>query len=145
MSVENVAVVRSWFEEVWNKGRVDAIDEMLAADAIVHGLGEPGVDVQGADAFKAFFAKLRDAFPDVVFTVDQTIAEGDWVASRWTARATHRGDTLGMPATGRRISVTGMSMARIRDGQLVESWNNWDIMGLMQQLGTPARSVRLID
>src|SRR5919206_2403869 len=99
MSTENVALVHRWFEEVWNKGRDTAIDEMLAGDAIVHGLGEPGVETRGPAAFKPFFARIRGAFPDIQITVEQTVAEGDWVASRWTARMTHRGDDLGVPAT----------------------------------------------
>jgi steroid delta-isomerase-like uncharacterized protein len=135
MSTEAVALVHRWFDEVWNQGRESAIDELLAADAVVHGLGEPGVAVRGPAAFKPFFAKLRATFPDLTIRVEQTVAEGDWVASRWTAQMTHRGDALGVPATGQQVTVAGMSLGRWRDGQLVEGYNVWDQLSLMQQIG----------
>jgi steroid delta-isomerase-like uncharacterized protein len=144
MSAENIELVHRWFAEVWTKGRESAIDEMLASDAVIHGLGEPGVEARGPSAFKPFFAKLQAAFGDMQFTVEQTIAEGDWVASRWTARMTHRGDQLGVPATGRRVEVTGMSMGCFRDGKMVEGWNNWDQMALMEQLQAVPRKVKLL-
>lgn len=135
MSEENVALIHRWFEEVWNKGREEAIDEMFAADGIARGLGEAGVDVIGPAGYKPFFEKLRGAFPEFEVTIEDTIAEGDKVAARWTVRATHLGDHLGIAATGRQASVTGMSIVRIGDGKIVEAWNNWDILGLMQQIG----------
>ena len=144
MSTDNVALMHRWFAEVWTKGRESAIDEMLADDAVVHGLGEPGVDARGPAAFKPFFAKLQAAFGDMQFSVEQTIAEGEWVASRWTARMTHRGDHLGVPATGRRVEVTGMSMGRFRGGKLVEGWNSWDQLALMEQIQAAPRMVKLL-
>jgi steroid delta-isomerase-like uncharacterized protein len=144
MSARNVELVHRWFAEVWTKGRESAIDEMLASDAIVHGLGEPGRDVQGPAAFKPFFTKLQGAFNDIQITVEQTIAEGEWVASRWVARMTHRGDQLGVPATGRRVEVSGMSMGRFRGDKMVEGWNNWDQMALMEQIQAAPRSVQLL-
>ncbi|HEV7842222.1 MAG TPA: ester cyclase [Pyrinomonadaceae bacterium] len=145
MSEENKALIRRWFEEVWNKGRAEAIDEMLAADGIVYGLGEAGVDVHGPAGFKPFFEKLRGAFPVFEVTIEDVIAEGDRVAARWSARMTHKGDQLGVPATGRQVAVTGMSFVRIRGGQIVEGWNNWDIFSLLQQVGATAPPVTLLD
>ena len=145
MSIESDTFVHRWFKEVWNAGRVSAIDEMLAEDAVTHGLGEPGVDIRGPAAFKPFVARLRGAFPDIEVTVEQTIAEGDWIASRWNASMTHRGGDLGVPASGRRVTVTGMSMARIRDGKMVEGWNNWDTLSLMQQIGAISSPARVLD
>jgi steroid delta-isomerase-like uncharacterized protein len=144
MAAKNVELVHRWFAEVWTKGRESAIDEMLASDAVVHGLGEPGKDVRGPAAFKPFFTMFQAAFTDIEITVDQTIAEGEWVASRWTARMTHRGDQLGVPATGRRVEVTGMSMGRFQEGQMVEGWNNWDQMALMEQTQALTRRVQLL-
>jgi steroid delta-isomerase-like uncharacterized protein len=143
MSAENIALVHRWFEEVWNKGRADAIDEMFAADGIAHGLGDPGVEARGPAVFKPFAEKLRGAFPDINFTVEDTIASGDKVAARWSAQMTHKGDHLGLPATGRRASITGMSIVRIKDGKIVEAWNNWDLMGLMQQLSAAPQTMLL--
>lgn len=134
MSTEQVAFITTWFEEVWKKGRLSAIDEMFAEHGTMHGLGEAGADVTGPAAFKPFVERLRGAFPDIEVNVEQTIEEGDLIASRWVATMTHQGDHLGVPATGKRVSVTGMSIARIRDGKMVEGWNNWDMLSLMQQV-----------
>jgi steroid delta-isomerase-like uncharacterized protein len=145
MSNENVALIYRWFEEVWNQGRAEAIDEMFAADGIAHGLGEAGMDVEGPAGFKTFFEKLRGAFPEFEVTIEDTIAEADKVVARWTARLTHKGDQLGIPATGKQATVSGMSIVRIRDGKIVEGWNNWDILSLMQQIGALQPAVTLIE
>ena len=135
VSPDRVTFMHRWFDEVWNKGNPSAIDEMMAPDAIVHGLGEAGRSTTGPEAFKPFQGRLRGAFPDIQVTVEEVIEQGDMIASRWTARMTHQGDDLGIAATGRRVEVTGMSMGRLRDGKLVEGWNNWDTASLMQQIG----------
>jgi len=125
--------VHQWFEEVWNKGRAEAIGDMVAANSIVHGLGE---DMAGPEGFKPFHASFRDAFPDIVVTVDDVICEGTLCAARWSAAGTHRGGGLGVPATGRRMSVTGMTWVRFdANGQLCEGWNSFDRLGMLQQLG----------
>ena len=77
----------------------------------------------------------RDAFPDLRMTADQSIAEGDYVATRWTGRGTHKGELFGIPATGKEATVTGISIDRWADGKIVESWTNWDTLGLLQQIG----------
>jgi steroid delta-isomerase-like uncharacterized protein len=132
MSVENKALVRRWFEEVWNKGHVAAIDEMFAAHGTVHGLG---MDMHGPASFKPFHAAYREAFPDVKLELEDMIAEGDKVAVRWTATATHQGKGLGFAATGRQVRFNGMVFMRVQGGKLVEGWNNFDQLGLLQQLG----------
>jgi steroid delta-isomerase-like uncharacterized protein len=132
MSIENKTLVQRWFSEVWNEGRADAIDEMLADDAVIHGLG---ANLQGPAEFKRFHSAYRNAYPDVTIDVDDLVAEGDMVAVRWSAIGTHRGDGLGFPATGRRAQFTGMVFVRIKDGRLVEGWNNFDQLGMLQQLG----------
>jgi steroid delta-isomerase-like uncharacterized protein len=132
MSTENKALIQRWFEEVWNQGRTAAIDEMLASDGIVHGLGPT---LRGPAEFKPFHATYRSAFPDVTFQMDQIVSEGDMVAARWSAAGTHRGDSLGFMATSRRAQFIGMSFTRIRDGKIVEGWNIFDQLGMLQQLG----------
>ncbi len=144
MSRENVALLHRWFEEVWNKGRPEAIDEMLDPDGIVHGLGEAGVEVRGAVGFVPFFARFRGTFPDINITIEDTIAEGDKVAARWTARMTHEGDGLDFAPTGRAVTITGMSIIRVADGRIAEAWNNWDIASLLQQINAPG-DTRLLD
>src|SRR6185436_10859282 len=99
MSEENKALVRRWFEEVWNKGRSDAIDEMLATDGVVHGLSEDAqTPLKGPSGFKPFHEKFRGAFPDINVAVEDLIAEGDKVAVRCSVRGKHTGDHLGIAA-----------------------------------------------
>ena len=131
------ALVRRWFEEVWNKGREEAIDEMFAEDGLAHGLAdETGAALRGASGFKPFFRNFRSAFPDMEVLVEDAIAEGDKVAARCRVRATHTGDSLGFAATQRPMEITGMTFARVRDGKIVEAWNNFDFLSMFQQLGT---------
>lgn len=132
MSVENRALVRRWFEEVWNKGRAAAVDEMLATHAVIHGLGE---DLHGPAGFKPFHEAYRSAFPDVKIQIDDMVAEGDTVAARWSGKGTHRGEGLGFAATNRPVQFRGMVFVRVEQGKLVEGWNNFDQLGMLQQLG----------
>jgi steroid delta-isomerase-like uncharacterized protein len=139
MSVEDKALVRLWFEEVWNKGRAAAIDEMLADDAAIYGLGG---DLRGPAGFKPFHTAYRDAFPDVSIQVHDVVAEGGIVAARWSGTGTHRGDGLGMKATGKVVRFQGMTFARTERGMIVEAWNVFDQLSMLQQLGAvslPAR------
>lgn len=133
---ENVAVLRRWFEEVWNKGRADAIDEMFAEDGIAHGLADAsGAELRGPAHFREFHGRFREAFPGIEVVVEDAISEGDKVAARCTVRAKHEGDSLGFAATNRPVEFTGMTFARVRDGKIVEAWNNFDFMAMFQQLG----------
>jgi steroid delta-isomerase-like uncharacterized protein len=132
MSAENEALLRRWFEEVWNKGRSEAIDEMFAPDGIAHGLGD--TQVIGPEAFKGFHATFKGAFPDIKISVDDILSQGDRVAVRFTIRATHRGDHLGVPASGREVTVPAMSIVRCKNGQIAEGWNTVDMLGMMQQI-----------
>jgi steroid delta-isomerase-like uncharacterized protein len=131
------ALIRRWFEEVWNEGREEAIDEMFAEDGIAHGLAdEAGAALRGASGFKPFFRNFRGAFPDIEVIVEDAIAEGDKVAARCRVRATHAGEGLGFAATQRPMEITGIVIVRVRDGKIAEAWNNFDFMGMFQQLGT---------
>jgi steroid delta-isomerase-like uncharacterized protein len=121
-SEENKALLHRWFEEVWRKGRAEAIDEMFAAEAVAHGLAdEGGAPLRGPEGFKPFFLKFREAFPDIEVKIDDIIAEGDTVAARCTVRATHKGDSLGVEATQQPVEFTGMTMIRVKDGQIAEA------------------------
>ena len=135
MSDANKALVRRWFEEVWNQGREETIDELLAAHGVGHGLGDTEVDVHGPAEFKPFVRNLRGSFPDLHIKVDDAMAEGDMVSVRLTLEGTHRGADLGVPPTGRRIRIAGIVVVRISGGQLVEGWNSWDQLGLLRQIG----------
>jgi steroid delta-isomerase-like uncharacterized protein len=131
--MDNKDFIRRWFEEVWNKGREEAIDEMFAADGVAHGL-EGDAPIRGAAAFKPFFHKFREAFPEIKVTVEDVVTEGDKVAARCSVRGHHRGDTLGFAATDQPVEFDGMTIARIKDGKIVEAWNNFDFMKMFQQL-----------
>jgi steroid delta-isomerase-like uncharacterized protein len=133
MSEKNKEFIRRWFEEVWNKGREEAIDEMFAADGLAHGL-EGEEPIRGVAAFKPFFHKFRAAFPEIKVTVEDVLTEGDRVAARCSVRGLHRGDALGFAATNQPVEFDGMTIARIRDGKIVEAWNNFDFMKMFQQL-----------
>jgi steroid delta-isomerase-like uncharacterized protein len=133
---DNAALIRRWFDEVWNKGREEAIDELFDEEGVAHGLAdEGGAPLRGASGFKPFFRRFREAFPGIEVVVDDAISEGDRVAARCTVRGRHEGDTLGFAATGRPVEFTGMTFVRVRDGKIIEAWNNFDFTSMLQQLG----------
>jgi steroid delta-isomerase-like uncharacterized protein len=133
MSEANKALMRRQLEEVFNKHNPGAVDEFFAPDYVNHNAppGLPG----GRDGLKAFAAMYFSAFPDLKVTSDFQLAEGDKVVMRWTATGTHTGELMGIPATGKQIKTTGISIARVAGGKIVEEWNESDQMDLMQQLG----------
>ena len=136
MSEENKQLVRRWFEEVWNKGRADAIDEMFAENGIAHGLSDdPANPITGPKGFKPFHVLFRDAFPNMNIVVEDMVAEGDRVAARCSVRGRHEGDFLGRSATQSPVDFTGMTIVRIDKGKIVEAWNNFDFMSLHRQVG----------
>jgi steroid delta-isomerase-like uncharacterized protein len=132
MSDENKNIVRRWFEEVWNEGRIETIDELMAADCVAYGMG---ADIHGPAEFKPFHAAYKEGLPDIRIVLDDLIAEGDKVAFSWTAQATHRGHLMGVAPTGRSSRFFGMGIARVSNGQIVEAWNVFDQLGMFQQLG----------
>ena len=121
-------------EELFGAGKFELAQELIAADAIGHDTGRPE-SITGPDGVIEAVRGYRDAFPDLTMTASQVIAEGDYVAVRWTARGTHKGELFGMPATGKEATVTGITIDRWADGKLAESWTNWDTLGLLQQIG----------
>ena len=135
MSEKNVAILRRWFDEVWNRGQVATIHELMAADAV--GVGQNGGQgvLRGPQEFQAFVEKLRGAFPDIHVTIEDAFEAGDKVAARWSATMTHRGDQLGMPATGKPVRITGISLAQIADGKIIAGWDNWDEMTMLRAIG----------
>lgn len=138
MSLEqNKATSRRWYEEIFNQGRLEVADEICAADYTNLDLyGPPGGWPHGPEGTKAVVMTYRTAFPDVHFTVEDQIAEGDEVATRWTARGTHTGPLPGgIGPTGKPVVVTGISVERYDNGKMAESRVNWDFLGLLQQLG----------
>ena len=136
MSVEqNVELMRRWFREVWNEGRRQTIFDLIAPDGIGHGQLEDGGELRGPAEFAPLFERLRGAFPDMKMVVEDTFGAGDKVVVRWSGTMTHRGDHLGMAATGKAVRMTGITIARIRDQKIVEGWDNWDQLGMLKQIG----------
>ena len=133
---ENKALIRRWFEEVWNQGRADAIAEMLAEDAVVHGLSDDAAKpLRGPAGFLPFHTQFREAFPNIEVVVEDTIAEGDKVVARCSVRGKHVGDSLGFKATGAQAEFDGIAIGRVKNGKFVEAWNNFDFMKMYKQLG----------
>ena len=132
MSIEtNKELVRRFFDEVWNRGDEAAIAAFIAADAVGN---DPDFGT-GRDAFRAQWRRWRTAFPDIHFAVEELVAEGDRVVTRWTLTGTHHGEFMGIPATGRLVSVAGMSLDLLANGQIVSGFDAWDALGLHRQLG----------
>ncbi len=133
MSEQNKATLRAIPEKVINPKNLDAADQYFAADFVDH-TSPPGMPA-GIAGFKAFFGALTTAFPDLHYTVEDQIAEGEKVVGRVTVRGTMKGDFLGMPATGKSATWTEMHIARFAGGKVVEHWASIDQLGMLQQLG----------
>ncbi len=121
-----------WTEEGWNRQNPAVIDEVFAPDVVIHGMALPA---PGAEGLKQLMAAFYHAFPDVHMTDEDIIVEGDRVATRWTFRGTQRGEMFGIPATGRRITVTGIAIDRVVGCRVAERWLEFDQLGMLQQLG----------
>lgn len=130
------ALVRRWFEVVWNQGSEAAMENLLHYDAEIHGLAAAdGVAMRGPTGFKPVFRQFKGAFPDIRITVTRTVTEGAMVAAHCEVTGTHLGDTLGIPPTGRRVEFQGMVIVRTGDGRIQEGWNCFDFLAMYQQLG----------
>jgi steroid delta-isomerase-like uncharacterized protein len=141
MSEANKAVAIRWFEEVWNKRRREAIDELLLSDAVLY---EGGKETIGPQGFHPFFDRMWAAFSDIHITIEDALAEGDTVCLRWSCTMRHTGHGLGMPPTNKKLETTGISIVRVADGKLAAGWQNWDMLGLMQQIQAQPRAATYI-
>jgi steroid delta-isomerase-like uncharacterized protein len=134
MVEKNLAIVRRWFEEVWNQKRAETIRDLMAAECVAHGTSETGGDLHGPEGFLELHGRLVDAFPDIHIEVQDCFGAGDKVAVRWVGTMHHHGNGLGMEATGAEVTITGMGFARIVDGMVMETWDNWDKLAMFQQI-----------
>ena len=143
MAEENKKRVRRIIEEVFNQGNLDVLPELVAQEYVGH---DPALnqDMRGPQGFAQFVRMYRSAFPDLELTIEDQIEEGDRICTRFSARGTHRGDLMGIRPTGNKIEIGGMSMDRQANGKTVESWTEYDLFGMLQQLGVlrPAPSPR---
>jgi steroid delta-isomerase-like uncharacterized protein len=134
---------RRFFAEVFSQGDLDLVDELVAPDYVGHPSG-PEEQVRGPQGVKEYIGRLREGVPDLTLTIEDQVADGDTIATRWTARGTHDGELLGAAPTGRTATVTGITIQRFGSGgQIVEGWTSWDMLGMLQQLGiTPQPAER---
>jgi steroid delta-isomerase-like uncharacterized protein len=134
MSQENRAVLDRLNEEVFRHGNADAIDELMTDDFVYH---DPAPGLAGdREGLKDFVRYLRAAFADQLYTVHDQVAVEDRVAERWSTTMTHAGDFLGIPATGRRVTLKGLCIARLESGRIAEIWEECDLLGLFEQIGS---------
>jgi len=135
MSEQNKAVVRRTFEELWNKGNLQLADEFFSSNYAHHDPSTPDVG-RGPESEKKRVTLYRNAFPDLRLTVEGLYADGETVVARWSCTGTHKGELNGIAPTGKRITITGTTIAHFSNGnKMVEGWINWDALGMMQQLG----------
>jgi steroid delta-isomerase-like uncharacterized protein len=130
----NAERTRRWYKEVWKPGGESTVLELMAENIV--GFME-GVDIHGRDQFLGERQRLLGAFPDLEIVVDDCIEEGAKTATRWHVTATHTGDGLGFPATGRRVSFRGMTWLEFTDGRIARGWDSWNLGGLLQSLTGP--------
>jgi steroid delta-isomerase-like uncharacterized protein len=133
MSLQPEALMRTWFEQVWNQKREDAIDRLFAPGGVAHGL--PGGSLRGPASFRPLFNAFHGAFGNLHIEIERTVTEGEFVTAHCRVTGTHTGDTLGFPATGKNVNFEGITIGRVADGQFQEGWNVFDFLTMYQQLG----------
>jgi steroid delta-isomerase-like uncharacterized protein len=134
MVEENLKLTRRWFEEVWNQGKTATVRELVAPECIWHGTSETGEELRGPEGFLTLHARITNAFPEMHFDVQDVFGAGDQICVRWVAKMKHLGDGLGIKASGADVTIHGMGIAKFARGKLVETWDNWDKLGMMQQI-----------
>jgi steroid delta-isomerase-like uncharacterized protein len=135
---QNIVLLERWYREVWREGKNETIYELLAPNAVLTGQRGSQTVIRGAEEFVKFAEEIRSAFPDTEVVMEDAFGDGDKVAARWTATMTHTGEGLGMPPTGKKVKITGISVARIIEGKIVEGWDNWDQLAMLEQIGAYA-------
>src|SRR5262245_4879751 len=139
---QNKATARRWSEELWSRGNLAVASEIVAPDYVRHDAGDP-FPARGPEDVKRIVTMLRSMLPDLTITIDQMVAEGDFVVSRYTSTATDTRGYMGMPPTGKTIRTSAMQMFRFANGKIVESWAVRDDLGTLRQLGhLPAAPAR---
>ena len=131
---ENKAIVRRWFEDLFNGGNLDVADEIVAPNHVTHDPALPDI-LSGPEGQKQVVSLYRGAFPDAHITVEHQIAAGNEVVTRWTGRGTHQGELMGVAPTGNRVEVPGITIDRVSGGKIEETWTNYDTMGMLRQIG----------
>lgn len=131
MSEENKTTIRRYLDQAWNKGRIEALEEAFAHNVVPHGT----TGVTELEGLKQGLATMRNAFPDIHVALDDELAVGDKAVVRFTISGTQQGEYLGIPATGKKVAFSGITIYRFAGGKIAEFWMQVDSMGMMQQLG----------
>jgi len=134
MTSNNKTIARRLYEECFNRGDLGLVDEIVS-ESFVSSTPNPGGLPSDREGFKQTVTLLRSGFPDLAMTVDDMVVEGDMVAVRVTARGTHKNEFMGIPPTGKHVTMMGMDFMRFENGKVTERWGQWDQLGMMQQLG----------
>lgn len=144
MDDTNKALIRRWYHQMWDAGQLELANELVAPSFVSHQLHNPAHLPRGPEGARQVVKLYRHALPDMHHTIEEQLLDGNKVVTRWTMRGTHKGDLFGIPATGKRAMVSGISIEQIVNGQITESWFDLDLLGLMQQIGAvPAFPVRM--
>jgi steroid delta-isomerase-like uncharacterized protein len=134
MSAANKAIVQRLYEEVWNRRKLEVIKEIISPSHALQAPNMSGSSI-GPEAYKRNVLAFLAGFPDLRWSIEDTIAEKDKVVACWTISGTHKGDYLGIPATNKKVSVEGITIHNVAGGKIMDSYSNWDVLGMMQQLG----------
>jgi steroid delta-isomerase-like uncharacterized protein len=134
MPADNRAIILRLYEEVWNKRKIELIKEIISPSHALHAPNISGSSM-GPEAYKRQLLLFVAGYPDLQFTIEDTIAEKDKVVACWTITGTHKGDFMGVPATNKKVSVDGVTIHHLTNGKIMDSYSNWDALGMMQQLG----------
>ncbi|MDL5361233.1 ester cyclase [Halalkalicoccus sp. NIPERK01] len=143
---ENQEIAERVFTDLLDGHDLDLVSELYAEDCVFYGMSGP--EAIDRDEYEAFLAMYFEAFPDLSFEIEEMISDDGRVSVRWTSRGTHENDLMDVPATGKSATVTGMSFVHVEDGRIVETYNNHDRLGLLEQLGaipdSPRKVVRMM-
>jgi steroid delta-isomerase-like uncharacterized protein len=134
MSAANKAIVHRLYEEVWNRRKLEVIKEIISPSHALQAPNMSGSSI-GPEAYKRNVLAFLAGFPDLRWSIEDTIAEKDKVVACWTISGTHKGDYLGILATNKKVSVEGITIHNVAGGKIMDSYSNWDVLGMMQQLG----------
>jgi steroid delta-isomerase-like uncharacterized protein len=135
LSEENKTLAHRFHMDIFQQGNLAAVDQLIGPDFVWHAPATPPEWAQGPEGVRRAAADLRTAYPDLNFTHEDTLSEGDRVMIRWIMRGTHNGPLMSIPATGKPVTVAGIDVFRIAGGKIVELWQYWDQLGMQQQLG----------
>jgi steroid delta-isomerase-like uncharacterized protein len=130
----NKEIVRRVVDGVWRDRDLTIIDQLIAEEYVGHDPTRPE-PIQGREGFKQFVGLYQSAFDDATVTIDDQIAEGDQVVTRWTGRGTHTGELMGIAPTGKEVTVSGLTVSRLAGGKIAEEWELMDALGMLVQLG----------